>query len=116
MDSILLTIKKMLEIDSDFDGFDMAVIAGINSAIFSLSQIGIGPDGGYSIEDANATWDTLFNSVPNLEAVKTYIFLKTKLQFDPPQTSFVLSAMENQINQLEWRLQVEVDPTYVPQQ
>lgn len=113
MESILLTIRTMLGIEDDFDGFDTEILAGINSAIFSLSQIGVGPSGGMTVTGDVETWDTLFDSVPNLEAVKSYIWLKTRLEFDPPSTSYLIQAIERNIQQLEWRLQVEVDPDYV---
>lgn len=113
MESILLTIRTMLGIEDDFDGFDTEILAGINSAIFSLSQLGIGPDGGMTVTDDSETWTTLFDGVTNLEAVKSYIWLKTRLEFDPPSTSYLIQAIERNIQQLEWRLQVEVDPDYV---
>jgi len=113
MESILITIRTMLGIEDDYDGFDAAIVAGINSAIFSLSQLGIGPPGGMTVIDESQTWDVLFNSVPNLQAVKSYIWLKTRLEFDPPSTSYLIQAIERNIQQLEWRLQVEVDADYV---
>ncbi|MCK5292786.1 MAG: hypothetical protein KAR39_12325 [Thermoplasmata archaeon] len=116
MESILVTIRAMLGIQKDFDGFDPAVMAGINSAMFSLSQIGIGPDGGFNITGVEETWDELYDEVPNLEAVKTYIFLKTRLDFDPPGTGYLVQSMTERITQLESRLMVEVDPDYVAEE
>lgn len=113
MESILLTIRTMLGVGEDYDGFDTAIMAGINTAIFSLSQIGVGPDGGFNITGETETWTQLFDGVSNLNAVKSYIWLKTRLEFDPPTTSFLGEAIQRQIDQLEWRLQVEVDPDYV---
>lgn len=113
MESILITIRTMLGVQSDYDGFDTFIKVGINSAIFSLSQIGIGPDGGFKISGIEETWDQLFNSVENLEAVKMYIYLKTRLEFDPPGTSYLLQSIGESITQLEERLMMEVDPDYV---
>lgn len=113
MESILITIRTMLGIEDDFDGFDTEIMTGINSAIFSLSQIGIGPDGGFEITGIDETWTELYDGVSNLQAVKSYIWLKTRLEFDPPGTSFLIESINNQINQLEWRLMVEVDPEFV---
>jgi hypothetical protein len=115
MESILITIRSMLDVDQDYDGFDTSIIAGINTAIFSLSQLGIGPDGGYSITGETETWSDLFDGVSNLDAVKSYIWLKTKMEFDPPTTSFLLESINRQLTQLEWRLMVEVDPDFVPE-
>lgn len=113
MESILLTIKTMLGVQSESDAFDTFIIVGINSALFSLSQLGIGPDGGFSITGVAETWTELFNAVENLEAVKMYIYLKTRLEFDPPGTSYLLQSIGESITQLEERLMMEVDPDYV---
>lgn len=110
MDSILNTIKKMLGIVEDLDAFDEDIKVGINSAIFSLTQLGIGPSGGYSITGASETWsDYLGDQLNSLQAVKNYIFLKTRIVFDPPTVGAVLDAYKNQIAELEWRLNVQVD-------
>lgn len=109
MDSILNTIKKMLGIVEGLDAFDEDIKVGINSAIFSLSQLGVGPEG-YSITGASETWsDYLGDQLNSLQAVKNYIFLKTRIVFDPPTVGAVLDAYKNQIAELEWRLNVQVD-------
>lgn len=113
MDSILITIRKGLGIDDDYSGFDNEIIIAINNAIFSLSQLDIGP-ADFKITDTTETWTQLYNSVTNLEAVKSYILLKTRLEFDPPTSSFLLDAINKQIEQIEWRLMVEVDPYPTP--
>jgi len=115
MESILVTIRSGLGIEADFDGFDSEIIMAINNAIFSLNQLGIGPDGGFSITGIDETWDQLFDTVPNLEAAKSYILLKTRLEFDPPTTSFLVDAIDRQILEAGWRLMVEVDPDVVPE-
>jgi len=113
MDSILITIRTMLGVQADFDGFDSIIIAGINSAIFSLSQIGIGPGGGFSITDTEDEWPDLYDEVVNLEGVKSYIYLKTRLLFDPPTTGYLVQSVNAQILELESRLMIEVDPDFV---
>jgi hypothetical protein len=115
MESILITIRSGLGIEADFDGFDSEIIMAINNAIFSLNQLGIGPDGGFSITGIDETWDQLFDTVPNLEAAKSYILLKTRLEFDPPTTSLLVDAIDRQILEAGWRLMVEVDPDVVPE-
>lgn len=112
--SILKTIRTALGILTDFTGFDGELIVAINSAIMALSQLGIGPTGGFSISDDTATWTDLFAGQTNIESAKSYIFLKTRLEFDPPGTSFVLEAIKNQLEELTFRLMVEVDPNTVP--
>lgn len=113
MDSILITIRKGLGIEADFDGFDSEIIIGINNAIFSLSQLNVGPVSSLKVTGIEQTWDELFDSVPNLEGVKSYILLKTRLEFDPPTTSFLIGALDRQILEIGWRLMVEVDPDLV---
>lgn len=109
MESILLTIRKMLGIDEDYDGFDIEIIICINTALMSLSQLGIGPEDGFAITGVNETWTELFNGVTNIEAVKSYIYLQTRLAFDPPATSFLLESMFRQLTELSFRLNVQAE-------
>lgn len=102
--SILLLTKKKIGISPDDHVFDEDIITDINAVIFSLNLIGIGEEG-FSISDASATWtDLLGENVKIYEAVKTFIYLKIKLMFDPPSSSFVISALEKQISEIEWKL------------
>ena len=88
----------------DDHAFDEDIITDINAVIFSLNLIGIGEEG-FSISDASATWtDLLGENVKIYEAVKTFIYLKVKLMFDPPSSSFVVSALEKQVSEIEWKL------------
>jgi len=112
--SILKTVRTSLGILPDFTEFDAELIVAINSALMAVSQLGIGPDGGFYISDDTATWTDLFNSVSNIEAVKSYVILKTKLEFDPPGTSFLIDAYSRQLDELGFRLMIEVDPDFVP--
>ena len=110
MESILTSIKKLIGITEDYKHFDTDLIIHINSVFMILSQMGIGPDNGFSISDETITWnDYLPEGDENFEAVKTYIYLKTKLVFDPPQSSSTMEAMKQTISELEWRLNVEAE-------
>ena len=109
MDSILDTIKKMLGVDTADTAFDIDIIMNINSALMTLNQIGIGLTEGFLIIDNTETWTYFLGEVINLEAVKSHIFLKVKLLFDQPTNPVVLSAMERQVTELEWRLNVQVE-------
>lgn len=109
MDSILDSVKKNLGIPEEYTVFDPDIIMHINSAFFVLSQLGVGPEKGFSISSKYYTWDLYITNDENLEAVKTYVYLKVRITFDPPSSSFVLTSMENQIKELEWRLNVAVD-------
>lgn len=104
--SILKSVKKVLGLDADYTAFDLDILMHINSVFTILQQLGIGPDTGFAIEDDTATWDTFLGTDPKLNSVKSYIWLRVRLLFDPPQTSFLIQAMEKQIQELEWRLNV----------
>lgn len=104
MTSILVTIKKMLGLDAEQKDFDTEIIMHINSVLMILAQMGVGPSRGIVIEDEFATWEQLIPDGRNFELVKTYIYLKVKLIFDPPLSSSVLSSMERMISECEWRL------------
>lgn len=115
MDSILDTIKKSLGVDTSIDAFDTEIVMHINSVFNILNQLGVGPAVAFSITDNTKIWTDFLVDVADLEAVKSYIYLKVKLLFDPPSTSFVLAAIEHQISELEWRLNVQAEgDTYVP--
>lgn len=108
-DSILTSIKKLLGRTEDYTSFDTDIIIHINSAFMVLNQLGVGSSDGFSITDKNATWDEFIKDENKLEAVKTYIYLKVKLMFDPPLSSAVMEANKQMIDELEWRLNVQSD-------
>lgn len=105
-ESILTSTKKILGIAEDYTVFDHDIITHINSAFSTLTQLGIGPAEGFMIEDATAVWADFFGTTPDLQynSVRSYIFLRVRQLFDPPSTSYLISAMEGQIRELEWRL------------
>jgi hypothetical protein len=111
--SILNSTKKILGLSEDYTVFDHDVITHINSAFTSLAQLGVGPATGFMISGPDEEWsdfidpamDMLFNSV------QTYLFLKVRSYFDPPATSYMISSMERQIQELEWRLNIEREST-----
>lgn len=111
-ESILLSVKKNLGgIALGNDHFDEDLITNINSALMILRQIGVGPVSGFSIEGPEETWeDYLGSDLAKLQSVKEYIVLRVKLAFDPPSSSFVLESLRKERDELEWRLNVEVDP------
>lgn len=108
-DSILLTIKKLLGIGDDYEYFDEDIIMHINSVLMILNQLGIGPEAGFSISDEYSTWSEFTEKLSMLEALKTYVYMRVRLMFDPPSSSFVINSIENQIKELEWRLNVMVE-------
>lgn len=104
-DSILDTTKKMLAIEPDDTGFDLDIITHINGVFTTLQQLGIGPSDGFMIVDNTDTWAS-FLGVDKFNAVKSYMYLKVRLLFDPPSSGSVLTSFEKQITELEWRLNV----------
>lgn len=109
MDSILTSIKKLLGITADYTHFDTDIIIHINSVFSILTQLGVGPAAGFSISDDTAVWSDYLQDNAVIEMVKTYVYLKVKLIFDPPANSFVVTSMEKTISELEWRLNVAAD-------
>lgn len=104
--SILTSTKKKLGLAESYTVFDEDIITFVNSTFSSLSQLGVGPDGGFMIEDELEEWADLGLPDEQLNMVKTYIFLKAKLMFDPPATSFTQELLSKQILEHEWRLNV----------
>lgn len=112
MDSILTSVKKMLGIAEEYEQFDADVIMHINSAFMILTQLGVGPSEGFSIEDNSAIWSDFIQDSTNIESVKSYVYLRVKLLFDSTSLgSPVIEAMNRQISELEWRLNIEAEST-----
>lgn len=109
MESILTSTKKMLGISEEYKHFDKDLIMHINSALFVLTQLGVGPAEGFRIEDANNEWSEFIGDTAALELVKSYVFLKVKLLFDPPLSNAAMESANRQIAEFEWRLNVAVD-------
>lgn len=109
MESILTSIKKLLGITEEYEHFDSDIILHINSVFMVLNQLGVGPKEGFSISDKEDLWEDYITEGLNLEAVKTYVFLRVRLIFDPPQSSAVIEAINRTINELEWRLNIQAE-------
>jgi hypothetical protein len=101
-DTILTTIKKMIGIDG-ITSYDVEILASINMVGLTLNQLGIGPDDGLII-DTTTMWSSIISTNKLLESIKMLIFLKVKLLFDPPQSNYVIESINEQIKNLEWRL------------
>lgn len=109
MESILTSIKKLLGITEEYSHFDADIIMHINSVFLILTQLGIGPPEGFMIEDESAYWIDFITEPLKLQAVKSYMFLRVKLLFDPPLNSATIESMNRAITELEWRLNVAVE-------
>lgn len=109
MESILTSIKKLLGISEDYTQFDADIIMHINTVFLNLTQLGVGPETGFRITDKFDMWEDFIDDTVQLEAVKSYMYLKVKLLFDPPLSSAVIESTNRMISELEWRLNVAVD-------
>ena len=109
-DSILMTIRKLVCGDPYADHFDTDLLVHINACFSILNQLGVGPENGFVVTDETQSWSSYSDNDRILNMVKIYITLKVRVIFDPPLTSSVLEAMNKEISQLEWRLNVAVDP------
>lgn len=106
MDSILTSIKKLLGISEEYENFDQDIRIHINTVFGVLHQLGIGPENGFFIEDKTALWYD-YTMSPKLEMIKTYVYLKVRLMFDPPTSSVLLESINNTIKELEFRITLE---------
>lgn len=109
MESILLSIKKLLGIMPEYTNFDDDIIIHINTAFAILNQLGVGPKNGFMIVDENSSWQDYANE-NNLNMVKTYIYLKVRLLFDPPTSSALIESINRTLSEIEWRIYLEGDP------
>lgn len=108
-ESILNSIKKMLGPTEEYTHFNPDIIMHINSVFMILNQMGVGPDKAYSISDDEDTWSDFMPEDELLHSVKSYIYLKVKMLFDPPSSSSIMQSMNEQIKELEWRLNVAAE-------
>ena len=110
MESILNSIKKLLGIDETYEAFDTDIIMHINSVFSVLNQLGVGPEEGFYITGDTQTWTDFLGDRKDIELVKSYVYMKVRLIFDPPQSSAVMESMNRAISEFEWRANVAVDP------
>lgn len=110
-ESILTSIKKLLGIDENYTHFDADIVMHINSVFSILTQMGVGPANGFSISGKDETWSAFIIDKPNIfSLVKSYVYMKVRLLFDPPLSSAAIESINRQISEFEWRLFVAADP------
>lgn len=110
IDSILDSVKKKLGMDpSIMTEFDSDVIDAINTALSILTQLGVGPIEGFSIDDNTTTWKDYLGEDKRLSMARSYVYTQTKLLFDPPQSSYAVTALQEKVKEYEWRLNVFVE-------
>ena len=123
-DSILLATKRTLGLADDYVVFDQEIILHINSVLGTLTQLGIGPELGFMITGDTETWEDLIGPGPAVDSyeirynmVKSYMYLRVRMVWDPPSVGYVLTAWQEQIKELEWRINTareDIVHPYVP--
>lgn len=117
--SILKSTKKMLGLSEDYTAFDLDIAMFINSAFSSLKQLGVGSTPVFVVDNDESNWEDLELSDDALSLVKIFIYLKVRMLFDPPPTSFLIEAVEKQIKESEWRMIAfhddSAEETYAPE-
>lgn len=108
-ESILTSIKKMLGITEEYEHFDADIILSINTVLGILTQLGVGPKTGFSIQDKTTVWGDLLASDTRLEMVKNYVHLRVKIMFDPPQNASLAKVFEDEAKELEWRIMIAAE-------
>lgn len=108
MESILQSIKKLLGIQPEYTAFDQDILIHINTVFAMLNQLNIGPPEGFYVADENVTWDSYITSF-NLTMIRTFVYLKVKLIFDPPSSTAVIESINRTLGEIEFRLYVEGD-------
>lgn len=114
-ESILISVKGSLGIPENYECFDQQILFHLNSVMAILPQIGVGPPEGFIVEDETATWGDLIGDTSDKNKflyVKSYVYLRVRLLFDPPSSSSAIDAMERQLRELEWRITVTHDIPY----
>ena len=110
MDSILTSIKKLLGITEEYTHFDADLIMHINSTFMILKQLGVGPPNGFRISNSSSEWsDFIPIDDKRFESVKSYVYMKVRLLFDPPASSIAMDSMNRLLSEFEWRLNVEAE-------
>lgn len=108
-DSILTSVKKEVGITEEYANFDQDIIDAINTVFADLYQLGVGPSEPFSIQNDKAKWKDFFGDRKDLNSVRSYMYLRVRLIFNPPQQAFVLASMERQIEKFEFRLNLQAE-------
>ena len=103
-ESILKTIKQLIGCPDDFEQFDLDLMIHINSAFATLTQLGVGPKEGYRINGPGNVWSEFETDDQKISLLKDYVYIKTRLLFDPPTTGSLMDSLKEQLKEMEWRL------------
>lgn len=109
-DSILTSVKNAMDVATDDPSFDGRIIMHINTVLSTLNQLNVGPIDGFMIEDDTPVWNDLLGGDNRLNMVKSYMYTRVRLLFDPPTTGYLVDALKEQILEFEWRIEVTTSP------
>lgn len=109
MESILCDIRKVMCGSATANEFDTDLVMHINTVFNILTQVGVGPKDGFMITGEDETWDEFTNSAILMNTVKSYMYIKVRLLFDPPANQSLIASMEKYAMELEWRLNAQYD-------
>jgi len=107
--SILMTVKEGNDVEADDTSFDKDLINHVNSTIAMLTQLAVGQPG-FRITGYSETWEEYITDIVQLEMAKEYITKKVGMLFNPPRSSFLLDNLRKQLDELEYRLNLQVEP------
>lgn len=114
MDSILDSVKTSLGLPPEYTPFDVEIKLHINSVFSTLWELGVGPEDGFEINDGSETWSDFLPGEPRLNNIKTYIYLRVRLLYDTPSASTAVAAIQDQIKELEWRINATSETIHPP--
>lgn len=106
--SILTQVKKSVGLAKEYDAFDMDILLHINSVIATLSQLGVELVS-QEVTGYDETWESIFGNNKKLNFIKSYVYIKVRLLFDPPTSSTVSQSLENQAKEYEWRINIAAE-------
>lgn len=107
--SILNSIKKLLGGAPLDDGFDQDIRDNINAEFLTLHQLGVGPENGFSIDGPETTWADYTTDPLLQDAVRQFVYLRVRMIFDPPASSVVAESINDRIEELKFRLNVQAE-------
>ncbi len=109
-ESILDSIKKDLGLTSDYDAFDSDILMYINGVFMTLYQLGVNSVKDKHLSDSDVTWEEYFeDDLDLIDLIHPYTFFKVRLMFDPPTSSYVVESINKQINEYEWRINIQAE-------
>ena len=108
-DSVLDSVKQVLGLTPDMTSFDLDIAMHVNAVIGSLQQFGVNSDAGLFISDNTVKWTSITTRQDVLNFVKTYVYMRVRFIFDPPASGFAISAIEKQVQELEWRIVAAIE-------